>query len=45
VAALQVTQCETCRGTGSVLLPAVFHVFKPWRVVRIISDSPLSPSG
>lgn len=37
--ALQVTQCETCGGTGSVMAPAVFHVFKPRRTVRIIPDT------
>lgn len=37
--ALQVAQCETCGGTGSVPAPAVFHVFKPRRLVRIIPDT------
>ena len=37
--ALQVTQCETCGGTGSVSAPAVFHVFKPRRVVRIVPET------
>jgi hypothetical protein len=35
-----VTQtCETCGGRGVVPAPAVFYVFKPVRVVRIIPDT------